>query len=110
MCYAINKTEGISKKQKNYIITKATESNEHCKETLKKFGILNIGVELIAVANFLVRGDDFERKGVEGLYEMTLYISYLVPLIFSGLAIFLIYRELQRIKRDLIIKRVKKSS
>src|SRR5215208_908121 len=47
MCYAINKAEGIPDKKKDYMITKATESNEHCKETLKKFGIITIAGELI---------------------------------------------------------------
>jgi len=49
MCYAINKTEGINYKKKDSIITKATESNEHCKETLKKFGILTISTEVIRI-------------------------------------------------------------
>ena len=49
MCYAINKAEGISYKKKDNIITKATESNEHCKETLKKFGILTISTEVIRI-------------------------------------------------------------
>jgi len=53
MCYAINKAEGISYKKKDYLITKATESNEHCKETLKKFGILTICGE---VARIIVEG------------------------------------------------------
>jgi hypothetical protein len=47
MCYAINKAEGIPDKKKDYIITKATESNEHCKETLKKFGIITIAGQLL---------------------------------------------------------------
>lgn len=55
MCYAINKVEGISYKKKDSIITKATESNEHCKETLKKFGILTIGTEVIRI---IVKGAD----------------------------------------------------
>ncbi|CAI2190723.1 10308_t:CDS:2, partial [Funneliformis geosporum] len=49
MCYAINKAEGISYKKRDSIITKATESNEHCKETLKKFGVLTISGEVIKV-------------------------------------------------------------
>jgi len=55
MCYAINKAEGISYKKKDSIITKATESNEHCKETLKKFGILTISAEVIRI---IVEGAD----------------------------------------------------
>jgi hypothetical protein len=53
MCYAINKAEGISYKKKDSIITEATESNEHCKETLKKFGILTICTE---VARIIIEG------------------------------------------------------
>jgi hypothetical protein len=49
MCYEVNITKKISAKDKDYIITRATESNEHCKETLKKFGILTITGELLAV-------------------------------------------------------------
>ena len=48
MCYAVNMTK-INNKDKDYIITRATESNEHCKETLKKFGILTIAAELVKV-------------------------------------------------------------
>ena len=62
MCYAINKAEGISYKKKDYIITKATESNEHCKETLKKFEILTICGE---VARIIVEGakeNDFIKR------------------------------------------------
>ena len=49
MCYAINKAEGIPYKKKSYIIRKATESNEHCKETLKKMGMLTIVAEMIRI-------------------------------------------------------------
>jgi hypothetical protein len=42
-------TEEISNQDKDYIITRATESNEHCKETLKKFGILTITGELLRI-------------------------------------------------------------
>ncbi|KLL01615.1 MAG: hypothetical protein MRERC_6c042 [Mycoplasmataceae bacterium RC_NB112A] len=104
MCYTINKTEGIRKEKKNYIISKATESNEHCKETLKKFGILNIGVELIAVGNFFVSKNlnkPFGKEGIESDYEKTLYISYLIPLVFSAFSILLIYLELKKIESQL---------
>lgn len=49
MCYEVNTTKKINTKDKDYIITRATESNEHCKETLKKFGILTITGELLSV-------------------------------------------------------------
>jgi hypothetical protein len=47
MCYALNLNKQISDEDKDYIVSKLTESNEHCKETLKKFGILTITAELI---------------------------------------------------------------
>src|SRR3954469_3962587 len=74
MCYAINKAEGIPDKKKDYIITKATESNEHCKETLKKFGIITIVGELAKV--FINR----VKEGDSTKYEKYMVISYLVPL------------------------------
>ncbi|CAG8456143.1 26253_t:CDS:2 [Gigaspora margarita] len=49
MCYAINKSEGIPYKKKRLIITLATRSNEHCKETLKKMGMLTIVTEMIRI-------------------------------------------------------------
>ncbi|CAG8802294.1 19782_t:CDS:2, partial [Racocetra persica] len=49
MCYAINKSEGIPYKKKRNIITLATRSNEHCKETLKKMGMLTIVNEMIRI-------------------------------------------------------------
>ncbi|CAG8744845.1 13191_t:CDS:1, partial [Cetraspora pellucida] len=49
MCYAINKSEGIPYKKKRSIITLATRSNEHCKETLKKMGMLTIVTEMIRI-------------------------------------------------------------
>lgn len=65
MCYAINKAEGIPYKKKSYIIRKATESNEHCKETLKKMGMLTIVSEMIRV---FVKGDNLVDKGNLGPY------------------------------------------
>ncbi|CAG8449770.1 9078_t:CDS:2 [Ambispora gerdemannii] len=70
MCFAINKTDGIDDAKKDYIINKATESNEHCKETLKKFGILTIGGELIKI---FIKGQglgdkDFAAKKHQGQF------------------------------------------
>jgi hypothetical protein len=46
MCYAINQSKLIVQKEKDLLITMATESNEHCKETLKKFGVISLISEL----------------------------------------------------------------
>ncbi|CAG8437474.1 6954_t:CDS:2 [Ambispora leptoticha] len=78
MCYAINKAEGISYERRDRIITKATESNEHCKETLKKFGILTISTEIIRiVVEGAKQAGDHEKLGN---YWYLLNISYLIPL------------------------------
>ena len=99
MCYAINKAEGISYKKKDSIITKATESNEHCKETLKKFGILTICGE---VARIIIEG----AKGAGdrdkyGDYWLLLNISYLIPLMFATYRIWQIHKELKKIKKTM---------
>src|SRR3954467_12587294 len=83
MCFTINKAEGIDDKKKDYIITKATESNEHCKETLKKFGILTITGELLKV---FLKGEKIIDPKL-GKSENLLFISYFIPLFFAGLDI-----------------------
>src|SRR3954451_22595113 len=93
MCYAINLVKEIPDKQKDYIITKATESNEHCKETLKKFGILTISVEVLKV---FLKGPG---KNKLGPYAYLLNISYLIPLLFAANNIWQIHRKLQKIKK-----------
>jgi hypothetical protein len=59
MCYAINKSKLVPDVIKDYIITKATESNEHCKETMKKFGIIAIASQLNYT--FIRRGEGASR-------------------------------------------------
>ena len=95
MCYTINKAEGIPDDKKDYIITKATESNEHCKETLKKFGILTIMSELARVFIKINKADESLQ------YEKLMVLSYVVPLLFAALAIWLISRELKKIEKNL---------
>src|SRR3954453_23543279 len=91
MCYTINRAEGINDTKKDYIITKATESNEHCKETLKKFGILTITGELIRV---FLRGKKAQDEEL-GDHGYLLNISYLIPLTFAAIDIFLISKQLK---------------
>lgn len=97
MCFTINKTEGISDAKKDYIITKATESNEHCKETLKKFGILTIGVEIMRV---FLKGGVAGDKSL-GTFGDLLVISYLIPIFFAAIDIWLIHKELKKIKKTI---------
>jgi hypothetical protein len=100
MCYAVNMTKEISNQDKDYIITRATESNEHCKETLKKFGILTITGELLGVFIEQVNLTEAAKKK-NGLHANWLNLSYLIPLIFSGFAIFLIYRRLKKTEKKI---------
>ena len=106
MCYAINMAKEIDDKKKDYIITKATESNEHCKETLKKFGILAISGELIRI---FIQTDSLLDTKKYGKYAALFNISYLIPLTFAGLAIFSINRELKKIEKSLVVSRGKKA-
>ncbi|MCE8163024.1 MAG: hypothetical protein I3273_00280 [Candidatus Moeniiplasma glomeromycotorum] len=95
MCYAINKAEGISYEKKDSIITKATESNEHCKETLKKFGILTICVEVIQI---IVIGAEKVGDVRYGNYWYLLNVSYLIPITIATYRVWQIHRELNRLK------------
>ncbi|WNE41178.1 MAG: Lipoprotein signal peptidase [Mycoplasmataceae bacterium] len=106
MCYAINKAEGIDDKQKDYIITKLTESNEHCKETLKKFGIMAVSGEL---ARVFIRAQSLADNDKLGKYAAFFHISYLIPLTFAALALISINRELNKIKKTLNSSDAKKS-
>lgn len=106
MCYAINKAEGIDDKQRDYIITKLTESNEHCKETLKKFGILAVSGEL---ARVFIRAQKLADTDKFGDYAAYFHISYLIPLVFAALALISINRELKKIKKNLVVSHAKKS-
>jgi hypothetical protein len=102
MCFAINKTEGISDKKKDYIITKATESNEHCKETLKKFGIITIAAELLKTFIKIVIKENKKYQMVkDGDYEYLIVLSYLVPIFFAAFDIYLIHRELKKIEKTI---------
>src|SRR6185369_12525713 len=78
MCYAINKAEGIPDKKKDHMITKATESNEHCKETLKKFGIITIAGQLFCT---FIKYSTKEKKTT---YEGLMVLSYLIPILFAA--------------------------
>lgn len=100
MCYEVNTTKKINTKDKDYIITRATESNEHCKETLKKFGILTITGELLSV--FIKQKNLTEAaEKKNGPYANWLNLSYLIPLIFVAISIFLIRRRLKKIKKKI---------
>src|ERR1700748_3093767 len=106
MCYAINKAEGVSDKKKDYIITKATESNEHCKETLKKFGIITIAGELTRNFIKIVIKEKKQYETVRpGNYEYLMVISYLIPIGFAAFDIWLIHRELKKIEKSLVVSR-----
>lgn len=101
MCYAVNKTEKISYKVKDNIIAKATESNEHCKETLKKFGILTICGE---VARIIVQGDEEVGDKKYGDYWILLHVSYFIPIIFASYRVLQIRKDLNKLKKGLIKK------
>ena len=49
MNQSINASDIITDEEKDYLTFRNTNSNENCKETLKKFGILTIAAELVKV-------------------------------------------------------------
>jgi len=98
MCYNINKSSFISHEIKDKIVTKATESNEHCKETLKKFGVISIVSETIRV--FIQSLPIYDAK-TKGKYAWILMTSYLIPLIFAGKSILYIELELKKLEKNI---------
>jgi hypothetical protein len=99
MCYAINKAEGvIREKERDQIITIATESNEHCKETLKKFGVVTISIELLKVFS---QAKNLRKSNLEqfGQYADWIYVSYLIPLAWAAFDIWKIHRTLRKIEK-----------
>jgi hypothetical protein len=73
----INASNMITDEEKDYLTFRNTNSNENCKETLKKFGILTIATELVRV---FIRNSG--RTSQEYKFEYLIVISYLVPLLF----------------------------
>lgn len=89
----INSSSMITDKEKDYLTFRNTNSNENCKETLKKFGILTIAAELVKV---FVRN---EGKGNQKYsFENWIVISYLVPLFFVLLDLWRVHKMLKKIK------------
>ena len=89
----INASAMITDEEKDYLTFRNTNSNENCKETLKKFGILTIAAELIKV---FIRN---EGKGSQQYqFEDWIVISYLVPLIFVLWDIWRVHKMLKKVK------------
>ncbi|KLL04683.1 MAG: hypothetical protein MRERV_14c023 [Mycoplasmataceae bacterium RV_VA103A] len=95
MCFAINKAEGIPYKKKTRIIMLATRANEHCKETLKKLGLISILSQIIGI--FIMR-EGFNNPKL-GIYADWLLLGYFIPLIFTTLDMMSIDRELKKIEK-----------
>jgi hypothetical protein len=73
----INASSMITDEEKDYLTFRNTNSNENCKETLKKFGILTIATELVKV---FIKNQG--RANQEYRFEHLIVISYLIPLSF----------------------------
>jgi len=73
----INASNLITDKEKDYLTFKNTNSNENCKETLKKFGILTVATELVKV--FI---KNIGKGSKEYEFENLIVVSYLIPLSF----------------------------
>jgi len=73
----INAFAMLTDEEKDYLTFRNTNSNENCKETLKKFGILTIAAELVKV---FIKNSGRESQKYQ--FEHLIVISYLVPLFF----------------------------
>lgn len=106
ICFFINKSEEIGEQTKDQMIEKITESNEHCKETFKKFGILAIANETVKI---LTKMDlDISTKKNSDPKNPSFYLvlvrkklvpllSYIVPIYFSDRKIKSISEDLEEI-------------
>ena len=100
ICYAINKSDEISEEDKDNLVNEITESNEHCKETFKKFGVLTLVAEADKIFSIFLddksnssiksANDWFIRRG----FEFLLILSFLIPFIFS-------YRNIVKVSKKL---------
>src|SRR5436305_9797433 len=83
MNQSINASNLITDEEKDYLTFRNTNSNENCKETLKKFGIITITSELVKV---FIRNSESMKGGkmsaCKYLFEHLIVISYLIPLSF----------------------------
>ena len=98
MCYAVNKAEGIPYKTKGSIIMLATRANEHCKETLKKLGLISILTQITAIFIKNQRIND----PLMGPHVDWLLLSYFIPLIFTAIDMMSIDQELKKIEKELV--------
>jgi hypothetical protein len=108
ICFFINKNEEIDEETKDKMIEKITESNEHCKETFKKFGMLSIAGE---TAKILVKMNLDEETSLSprtlGFYLVMMrtkivpLLSYLVPIYYSNKQIRNISKDLEKIQKSL---------
>ena len=123
MCYAINTDPTLDHNIKDNIISLATESNEHCKETLKKFGILAITEEIVKVlildvkeefnlyreANSYLGMTNYQKKlaiasGQSSAINKITYICYLIPLFFSLYSIYKIAMVFNTYRKKILLK------
>jgi MFS family permease len=92
----INASNLITEKEKDYLTFRNTNSNENCKETLKKFGILTVATELVKV--FI---KNIGNESQEYQFEHLLVISYLIPLSFVLWDLWQASKMLKKIKNRL---------
>ncbi|MCE8167922.1 MAG: hypothetical protein I3275_04845 [Candidatus Moeniiplasma glomeromycotorum] len=88
----INHSKLLSPQEQDELTFRNTNSNENCKETLKKFGIMQISTELVMV--FIRNSYTWGESKFK--YERLMVIAYLIPL---GLVIFDIWRVHKKLKK-----------
>jgi len=103
ICFYVNKSEEIDEEIKDKIIEKITESNEHCKETFKKFGMLAIAGETTKILTKMKLDEETTLSPrTPGFYlfmirtKIVPLLSYLVPIYYSNKQIRSVGRDLKK--------------
>jgi hypothetical protein len=96
--FAVNKSELLLDEEKERIIEDITESNEHCKENFKRFGVLTMSDEVKSVVYAITKPD---KTGNIDLIELLFIISYVFPLCLAFKKIIEIRAKLNKIKQRL---------
>ena len=101
LCFLVNNFKEISEERRRIIVHSVTESNEHCKETFKKFGVLTMGLEIntLLVWSFT---DIVSKKTI--IWLRFLPLAYFFPLTLAAKRINESYHQIMESKADYLNK------
>ena len=97
MTFEINKNDFFTDKQKDDLNNQASNSQEQCKETFKKFGLLALIGESTSM---FIRGIDMKSSDKGALYDQLFFISFLFPLVFAGYSAYSIQGTFAKLEKN----------